>query len=219
MYTYTYTYVHMYVRIYAMHTYSEHQSILHVNWVPSPYLSHHSTVQCILGSSSTLQSHHSIHHLGYRDKLILHSTVQCILGSKCTFHIRHSILHLGYKDKLQGITVSCWQNWRKCRSPQWVMKEKVACENCHSVYLLPTSDIAVLSSPSTEAIALACIADPSHIRAWRIAYRAKWWETAQHRRVLQCVCVSRKGISKAVKTIRIYVLRTCSQLTTCLTYM
>ena len=71
--------------------------------VPSPYLvSHHSTAQCILHGSSTLHSNHSIHHLGYKDMLILHSTAQCILGSNCSLHIHHSIHHLGYKDKLQG---------------------------------------------------------------------------------------------------------------------
>ena len=37
--------------------------------VHSPYPSHHSIAQCILGSSSNLQSHRSIHHLGHKDKL------------------------------------------------------------------------------------------------------------------------------------------------------
>ena len=80
--------------------------------MPSPYLaSRHSTAQCILGSSSTLHSNHSILHLGHKDMLILHSTVQCILGSNCTFHSHHSILHLGYRDKLQGGRVSSyWLN-------------------------------------------------------------------------------------------------------------
>ena len=37
--------------------------------VHSPYLSHHSTVQCILGSKCSLHCHHRIHHLEHKDML------------------------------------------------------------------------------------------------------------------------------------------------------
>ena len=47
------------------HVYPTHPPVC----MHSPYLSYHSTVQCILGSKCILHSHHSIHHLGHKDKL------------------------------------------------------------------------------------------------------------------------------------------------------